>query len=434
MKYEYPKVLVISHNVFGRNVSMGKTLSTYFENWPKEKLCQIYFRAEVPTTHICEQYFRITDFDLLKDPFQADNRGDILTAADIEPDRVTSKNDYGHITALYQTGSKHKPWTYFARNTLWKLRSWENPKLDQWVRNCHPDVIFYAAGDYLFSYEIALHISKKYDIPLVVSIVDDYYFQRPSARGLLAKWNTHQFRKTMEKLMGCVKSAFYVHPVMERMYWQNFSTAGSVLYKNAPICQSAESVRTPLRIAYFGTLGLKRDIALTEIGRTIRRLVPDNSILLDVYSAEIRSDILKVMTKENGIRFHGQVSAEEVARIQEESNILVLAESTSPELTERLRCSLSTKVPEYLGSNRCLLAYGPAEAGSISYLLENKVGCVATNPQELEEKLREILFSPDARAAYAKGQRELALKNHTQQRNHDILYHALRTAADGAQK
>lgn len=428
---ELQKCLIVSHNVIGLNGNMGKTLYTYFENWPKDKLCQLYFHSEVPTTHLCEQYFRVTDVDLLRGLRQLKKAGTVLTEQDIEEDRVTTRIDTGRTAEIYQKGRARKPWMYFARNSLWKLGLWKSKQLDQWIKECNPDVIFYASGDYTFSYEVALYISKKYDLPLVISVVDDYYFQRPPEKGLFAWWNTRRFRKVMEKTMAHVKGAFYIHPVMERMYREKFPLRSAVLYKNAPICEVEEPENKAVKIAYFGTIGLRRDDSLVEIGQAIRRLIPDGSVLLDVYSSESRPEVLERMTEENGIRFHGQVSADEVVRLQAESNILVFAESTAPELTERLRCSLSTKVPEYLGSNRCVLAYGPAEAGSISYLLENHVACVATNPEQLEECLREILFCADARRRYAEGQMELALKNHGKERNHEVLKEIIQAAADG---
>ena len=425
----YPKVLVISHNVFGLNGNMGKTLHAYFENWPSDKLCQLYFHSEVPTTHLCEQYFRVTDVDMVRALFRVKKTGTVLGKDSIEEARVTTRIDEGRTAAIYRKGGERTPGIYFVRNVLWKLGRWKSRQLDQWIRDCAPDVIFYASGDYTFSYEIALYISQKYQLPLVVSVVDDYYFQRPLDKGVLAWWNTRCFCKTMDKIMAHAKGAFYIHPVMERLYREKFPVNSAVLYKSAPICKTEETERERIKIAYFGGLGLRRDQALVEIGRTIRRLIPDGAVLLDVYSAENRPEIMAQMTESNGIRFHGQVSAEEVVRLQEESNVLVFAESTAPELTQRLRCSLSTKIPEYLGSNRCMLAYGPAEAGSIGYLLENGVGCVVTDAGQLEERLREILFSARIRRDYAEKQLELALKHHGKAGNHAVLKEIVQDAA-----
>lgn len=234
----------------------------------------------------------------------------------------------------------------------------------------------------------------------------------------------------MEKTMERAKGALYVHPQMELKYREVFQVNSGVLYKTAPLCTTEEPRDGALRVSYFGGLGLKRDEAVAEIGRAVKTLIPDGSVLVDVYSSESDPDILAGLTEENGIRFLGMLSAEEVLRVQAESNILVFAESSAPELFERLRYSLSTKIPEYLGSNRCMLAYGPAEAGSISYLLENQVACVATEPEQLLGCLEEILFSPDARRQYARRQMALAMENHREERNHEVLKKLLNTAAN----
>jgi len=431
---DFPKCLIISHNVIGLDGNMGKTLHAYFSMWPQDKLCQLYFHSEIPTTTLCRQYFRITDVDMVRGLFSFKRPGKELRMEEIDTQAITTRVDTGRVAELYQKGRQRKPWMYLARNTLWGLGLWKSKQLDEWIKSCKPEVIFYASGDYTFSFKIAQHISRKYQIPLVTSIVDDYYFHRKNNIGLLAKWNTWRFRKTMEETVKQSSHMLYIHPAMQRKYEENFLVNGAVLHSNAPIYDNPDPVDDVVRISYLGNLGYNRHLALKEIGQAIRRLVPDGSVLLDVYSSEPRQEILKHLTEENGIRFQGQISFDEVQQVIKDSNILVMAEYSDPEIQEQIRYSLSTKVSECLGSGRCLLAYGPAEAGSISYLLENKAGCVATNPQELEDKLTEIIFSPEARATYAKGQRELALRNHTPERNHNILYHALRTAVDETQR
>lgn len=420
MEQNCPKVLIISHNIIGLTSNMGKTLYTYFENWPTDKLCQLFFHSEVPTTHLCEEYFRITDFDNVNAILRFRKPGTVLTANDIDEKRKTTRVDQCHAAQIYQKGRNRKPWMYIARNALWSLGLWQTKKLDAWLRQCKPDVIFFASGDYVFAYRVALHISKKYNIPLTTSVYDDYYFQRPGG-GLLAKWNTIRFRKTMEKTMARSAGCFYLHPIMEKMYGEKFPNRNGLLFTTAPLCQTQEPEPNPLRISYFGGLSLHRDTALIEIGRCVKKLIPDGSVLVDIYSGENRQDVLANIVPENGLRFCGMLSADEVAKAEENSNILLFVESSAPSLLERLRCSLSTKVGEYLAANRCILAYGPEEAGSIRYFLDCGGGCVVTDPAELEEKLRDILFSADVRSRYAQKQLQLAKKNHLPGRNRTVL-------------
>ena len=419
------KVLIVSHNVISLDGNMGKTLHAYFQDWKSEDLCQLYFHSQVPTTRLCERYFRITDFDLVK-AFRCP--GTVLTEADIREGRAASRTDTGAAAWVYQAGRKRAPWMYLARNTLWALGTWKTKQLDAWMREQKPDVIFFASGDYVFSYRVVRDLAETYRIPVVVSVVDDYYFYRGEDHSPLAKWNTRVFRAAMERMMKQAAGAVYVHPAMAKVYDQRFGTRGEVLYKAAPSLPLSKRGNTPPRITYLGSLGLKRHEALIEAGRLLSELT-SGTVLLDVYAPETRPEILKELTESNGIRFHGAVSPEDVARIEGESDILLLAESRSPELTERLRYSLSTKVPEYLGSGRCMVAYGPREAGSISYLLDEGDLCVATTAEELEECLREVLFSEEKRRSYAAKQQALAEKNHTAQRSGAVLREILESAA-----
>lgn len=63
---EYPRVLVIAHNPFSDTQNNGKTLSAFFNGWPKDKLAQIYLTPDKPDYTVCENFFRITDLEVLK--------------------------------------------------------------------------------------------------------------------------------------------------------------------------------------------------------------------------------------------------------------------------------------------------------------------------------------------------------------------------------
>lgn len=429
MDQALPRVLIISHNVLSINGNMGRTLYSYFSAWPTDRLCQIYFHSEVPTTNLCKQYFRITDFDQIHSLQHFSREGSVLTEKDIQIEKMTSRVDQGRQTEIYQKGRARTPAIYWGRNALWSLGRWKSKGLDEWIRSCAPNVIFFASGDYVFAYRIALYISRTYHLPLTTCVFDDYYFSRPPESSLLARWNTYVFRETMRRTISTSVEQFYVHPAMKAQYDQAFGKCGELLYTVAEFHSTPEPDAAPLKISYLGGLGLKRYLSLVEIGQTLLRLIPDGSVLLDVYSSEKGSEILEQLNAKNGIRFCGQVSYDGVQKVIDESNILVLAESMDPVLLGRLRFSLSTKVPDYLGSNRCILAYGPKGAGSIDYLLDYSVACVAMAPTQLEAKMKSILFSAEVRRAYAEQQMRLALQNHTEEKNSETIKAAIFRAA-----
>lgn len=100
----YPRVLIISHNVMSSNGNMGKTLSNFFYGWDKNNISQLYFHSEIPLVNICQNYYRITDVDIIKSIIFKRNIGNILKSFSSEKEVVTSRIDTGLIAKIYQTG------------------------------------------------------------------------------------------------------------------------------------------------------------------------------------------------------------------------------------------------------------------------------------------------------------------------------------------
>ena len=168
------KILIISHNSLSPTSSMGRTLLNFFKDFPQESLAQLYFHKEVPTTDACTDYFCITDFDIIKKSKK--EIGTVFSKDDIQKNRKTERVDEGSETAIYNFGRKRKPYMYLGRNFLWSLNKWKNKKLFDWVDKVNPDVIFFASGDYEFSYKIAMTVADYKKIP-IVTIGIFIYFQ-----------------------------------------------------------------------------------------------------------------------------------------------------------------------------------------------------------------------------------------------------------------
>ena len=136
------KVLVVSHNVFSFSSNMGRTLANFFKSFPCEDIAQLYLHTEVPTTDICKNYFRITDFDILKK--RKSETGTRLSEADIQKDLASERIDEGVEAQIYQLGRKRRPWMYIGRNLLWGMGKWKNSRLKQWLDDFDADIIFFA--------------------------------------------------------------------------------------------------------------------------------------------------------------------------------------------------------------------------------------------------------------------------------------------------
>ena len=403
------RVLVVSHNVFSVTESMGKTISGYFEGWNVDDLAQFYIHSEVPTSDICENYFRITDKEALKSIFTRKG-GRVFGKGDIDSGRATSRTDDGLTAQIYQFGRKRSPLIYLARNVVWRLSAWKSKKLLKWVDEFAPDAVFFASGDYSFMYRIALDIAKYRKIPLYVSCMDDYYLNNTNKDSMLGRMAHRLFMRQVKRTMEYAEALFVICDKMADDYSKLFSKPCHVLHTPASFAAPLQEEKKA-RIAYLGNLGLNRHKQLVQLGRAIKELDMEPKFI-DVYSAEPREEILRELTRENGIEFHGAVGADEVRRIIGESMAVIHTESFDEAMKERVRYSVSTKIADSLASGTCLIACGPEDVASVEYVKKNNAAFVITEKDDLKAEMKRFLEDEQLRQQIVENARRLAGANH----------------------
>ena len=178
MEDNTPRVLVISHTVFSATGNMGKTMMRMLAGIPPDRLAQLYFHQEIPTRRCCLRYFRITDSEVLRSVFTRRAGGRSFNGDDID-EAADSRVDCGNLAKVYQFSRRRTPLIYFLRNSMWAAGKWKSSALLEWAESFHPDVIFFAAGDYAFSYRVTLSLAQYLQVPVVMWCADDYYLSPP---------------------------------------------------------------------------------------------------------------------------------------------------------------------------------------------------------------------------------------------------------------
>lgn len=426
VKKIYPRVLVISHNSFNYKNNMGITLCNLFKDWPSDCINQLYFRKESPTKGICDNYYMITDIDTIKrkDKNQIGKcftDKNILEIQDMENDEVSKK--------IYDLGKKRKPFMYIVRNLLWGNNRWNSPKLQQWINDFNPEVIYFASGGYCFSCKIALEIAKNRKIPIVTHIFDDFYIRQVKSFSVFYHMNRIQYKHTFNKLMESSNRCIYICDEMKNDYEKFFGDKGDVLMTSYKNSKRIKTNSKTIRFSYVGNLGLGRGDSLVDIGRALKK-VSNGKTYINVYSVETRKDILKNMTIENGIIFKGRIDKEEVEDIIQNSDILIHVESMEDKIKQNVKYSISTKIADSLNSNACILAYGPSDVASINYLEKNNAAIVISSKSKLENTLKEILES-NKRDSIISNANLLANKRHNEKINKEIFRGIITKVRDG---
>lgn len=431
---EYPKVLVISHNPFSDSQNNGKTLSAFFKGWPKDKIAQIFLTPDVPDISVCEKFYRITDLDVLKQFIKKQQYGCVIKSENIKKDKKTELHKNKGYMLIRKLFLKRLPIMYWARNTVWrKVKPWKNTKLNDWINEFDPDVIFFQSSNVYSIFDMVDYICNKYTATLFMETTDDYVTKHFS----IDPFYLFDINKMIEKYKMLVKKSkciFAIGDMMAEEYKQRFGGNFKVAMNSVDISNEIipyKNVKNKkIILTYAGNLGLNRWKILHRIGKTLDLLYKKENIesTLNIYSIDMPSKgILKKLNLNNVMYFKGKLEKEELIKVRNESDILVHVESFDRKNKYITRLSVSTKIPEYLLSERCILAVGPENVASIKYIKCNHIGKVipTINELKLKEDLREIIKNRKQRCKYISNGNKIVKKNHSFELNRNKVQQEL---------
>ncbi len=418
------KVLIISHNPITTYQSMGKTMLALFSAFDKSELCQLYIYPTIPDVNRCSSYYRITDKDVLKSYYRFQVRGKEISMKEIEntsPQMFENEKD----EALYKDKKNKTAARMLARDLIWKCAHWYNKNLQEWLKREKPTCIFVAPGAAKFLYDIALKISKKFNLPIITYICDDYYFvDKP--KGLLNRVKKNLLSKKIEKLIKRSTQLVVICEELKEHYQGKFHLPTTVIMtgSNYPIAERVRVTDHPSVITYMGNIRCDRYYALAELGNALDEINSEKgtNFRLHIYTAEKDEDILSKFENISSIALFGFVSGKEFDEVFHSAEVLLHTEAFHSKSIDWVKHSVSTKIADSLGSGIPLLAYGPAEVASVAHLIRNNCAFVITNQNTLKEQLLEFFSDKQQREAYARNGLDAAQKYHNSDETGKLFY------------
>ncbi len=413
---EMPRILVISHTPFRSSDSMGSTLGAYFTDYDPENMAQFYIKPINPNMNVCQNYFCVTDDEILKkliNPFKRP----IGRAFRLGENAFLESNKAAATGVAGNMAGAHRAVGLIIRNVIWGTGVWNNKKFKNWVKSFDPQIILVQPGDFTYIIKLATKLSKKLEVPLMIHQSEAYYLKRTLETTLLYKLYYRGFRKQFEKMMKRAKHCVYLCDALKRDYDAVFSTPSSVIMK--PTALVPEKEQKPfdpqnIRFVYAGNLGLAvgRSTPLLRMGKALKSLGQK----IDVYTPSTGKH-LSELTEENGIIMHAAVPYSELQEIIRQSDFLVHIESDDEWHKADLKYAFSTKIADMLASGRCAVVYGPAENAGIAYLRDNGLALVVENEAALWSSISGLLENADMREGFVRRALYQAEKHHNPKGN-----------------
>lgn len=407
------KVLLVTGTSMRNDTNIGKTLMTLFSDFRPEELAQLYFNPETPNVPVCQDYYRIYEKRILKSFFGL--RCPVGETVEPIADGSSLKPE---VNALAFTKYKGNVAVRIFREIVWSFSNWKNSGLREWLLQIKPNVIFTIMQDTNAATKIVIWAAELLHCPVVMFITDDYFNDH------LASWNplrriyyvrrqklNMKLSRHVKTLVGCSeKASFYFKDALNiRGGVQTVFTPSAAAYLALPYKkQNNEDV---VRIRYFGNLGLERWKVLRELGLCVQSLNRDKMrATLEIYSSVTDTEIIDALTIGEACFYRGWVSGEDFFRLLQDTDIAVHVESFNVDMTRRTWASVSTKIADYLGAGKCILAIGPEDVASMGHV--QGAACTVSQIEELPGHLEKLISSSCLRESYQEKARALAHEKH----------------------
>ncbi len=414
-----PKVLSVNINVW-RDDSAIRTLPEIFSCWENKSLAQIYTRAGIPCTKVCDEFLRINENAIIKSIY---NRK-VKTATRVYNAEALSKGESEELRKeqqRYKKAAKRHSWFMtLCRDIVWCLGKWKSKELDEYIDMVNPDVLFIPIYPVVYMARLQKYIIKRTGKPVVGYLADDNFSYKVCGKNIFAYIHRFWLRKgTIDLIKSCDK-LFVIAPKTKEECKELFGKDSEFLTKAIDFTEieyTAHKVTSPIKMVYAGKLIIGRDKALMKIAEAVAKInEKDIKITFDVYAPGGPTDEFLDVFQSKGCRFMGSVDKEKLDEIQQESDVLVFAESLDKKHYNAARLSFSTKITDYFKNGRCILALGSKEIAPMDYLIKEDAAITITDYNDIKAKLAELCQNPQLVAEYGEKAFECGRRNHDAQK------------------
>lgn len=408
---DYPRVLIVTVNPLSKTSNNGKTFASFFRGYPKEQLAQLFFHREAPSSDVCDRYYRIGDEEYIRHQLHATRTlGRVATPEDVA-ETV--------IPARVANVAKKSAAIRLLRSLAWTRLKLTAPGVSEWIEDFDPEVVFFCGGDANYLYEPVLDLVQRTAADLVLYVTDDYVLPEPGANWverLKRAWTRRAFRRAVASSSLVLTIGEAMSDEYARLYGVRSEQLMNLVDLPKDILDRPGLTDTKPVISYVGGLHLNRWRVLLRVGDSLQRLFDRGDIdaSLAVYASSVPEEADQAFSEHPRIEYHGSVPAREVPGVLAASRALLHVESFDSVARRTTRLSISTKIPEYLSSGRCVVAVGPRDVASIRYLEEARAAFVVTEEgnEQLDSQLRSALMDETKRRAVIHRGVALARRKH----------------------
>lgn len=424
MKQKRLKVLVVSRTVWDE--STASTLNDLFGKQDKMELAHIYIETQKPNSSCCKSFFQISEYSLIKKVFNWKIKtGQKLDTSYVENESIAEKE-----ASTMDFVRHHRRYVYTVlREFLWLLNGWKTKELREYIKEENPDVVWFMGSPLILMNRLMRYVVKISKKPYCIFEMDDVYAYPFYGFKPIQRLYRFFLRANVKKLMKGVSQLFVISPKMKKEYDEAFHLNSIILTRGldfSSIAYHSSRPHDPIRLVYMGQVIYDRISTLEMIGRVLDQInAKEKHFILSIYTKNPVDAITKeTMIKNCNVLFCDPVPYAEVNNVISQNDVVVFVESLKKEFKGLARLSFSTKITDYLGSSKCILAVGPSDSAPIEYLKDNDAAFVASDEDELKVVFAKMLIEGNVES-YSQKAFSCAQKNHNKEVIDKMLFDKL---------
>ena len=431
----YPKILIISRNTWNDNLGTSSTLTNMFSDYDPEKLAHIYIETKSPETCHCYLFFQISEISLIHKLFKWNTKTGFAFDIRQLKKEINDTSIARQETATMQYVRSHRSYLFsFAREILWAINGWKSKELRDFIHDFDPDVIWMDGSPLPLMnrlYNYVLNIAKK---PAVIFMQDDIYTYKSCPPGIFANLNKWYLRKKVKQVVSKCNDMFVASPKMKNEYDKIFGFNSTFIAKSVNIesidLEENTFIHNPIRMVYLGQVIYGRIYTLIDIANSINSINnKENQIELTIYTNnQIPESLRNKLLANRNVYLKPPVPYNEVSKVIAENDILVFVESFEYKYNKIARLSFSTKICDYLTSNKCIFAVGPSDLAPMEYLKNEDAAIIANSKDEISIKIKQL--TNKTIKEYNHKSNECLKRNHDRTNMNTIIYGKLKELAE----
>jgi hypothetical protein len=429
----FPKILIVSRLTWVDN-SNSNTLTNIFSGYPPEKIARIYIETLLPQTKCCNRFFQISEISLLKKLVCTHVKtGRYLDSKIISKEKeqeILEKQEQKIMSFV----RKHRSLLFtFLRDILWGFDGWKSCELRNFIIDFDPDVLWLDGSPLILMNRLNNYVKKVAQKPSVTFLMDDVYCYE-SCTGFGDKIYKYFLRSYVKKTVKESRHVFVASPKMKVEYDSIFGINSTFIAKSIDsqklLRMPVAPIHKPVRLVYLGNILIGRLESLICMAECIKEINKNKKNLeLSIYTSNyISQKNKKRLLVDSEVKLCHPVSYNEVYEVIQNNDVQVFVESLKGANTTIARLSFSTKIVDYLGSGKCILAVGPRNIAPIEYFQNEDAALVATSKAELKESLLK-LCSPTIVIEYAEKAKKCGIRNHDRIQMQNLIYSILENTA-----